>query len=209
MRVIGGAVRGRPLRAPKNAETRPTAARVKEALFSMLESLLLNGRPDADVGTEELWEGLRVLDLYAGSGALGIEALSRGAASATFVEKDRAALAAIAANLAATALDGGATVRAGDVDSLLGGRLETVDLVLLDPPYADARALEVAERAAGAAWLALDAILSLEHSGRLAAPDKLGTLHRQRERRYGETVLTLYARGAYVRSAARDAQGGV
>jgi len=207
VRVISGSARGRPLRAPKSGTTRPTADRVKEALFSMVESLLLKGRPEADVGTPELWCGLRVLDLYAGSGALGIEALSRGAAHATFVEGNRAAVAAIAANLAATGLSAYATVRPGDAATLVNRLAEPVDIVFMDPPYADAEALAVAERVADASWVALDTILCLEHSGRLAAPDKLGTLHRRRERRYGETVLTLYARGAYARTDARDGQG--
>lgn len=207
MRVISGSARGRLLRAPKSGTTRPTADRVKEALFSMVESLLLNGRPEADVGTPALWHGLRVLDLYAGSGALGIEALSRGAAHATFVEGDRAAVSAIEANLAATGLAPRAAVRLGDAATLVARLVDPVDLVFMDPPYADVAAVAVAERVADASWVALDTILCLEHSGRLAAPDKLGTLRRQRERRYGETVLTLYARGAYLRPEARDGQG--
>jgi 16S rRNA (guanine966-N2)-methyltransferase len=193
---------------PKNAPTRPTADRVKESLFSMIETLLLSGRPDAEIGTEDVWAGLRVLDLYAGSGALGIEALSRGAAHAAFVERDAGAVAAIRANLAATNLTGQAEVRAGDVTRLVEAGLPTADLVLMDPPYDLAETLPIAERTAEAAWLAPDAVLCVEHSGRLAAPSKLGTLDLQRERRYGATVLTLYARGVYDRAGARRVQEG-
>jgi 16S rRNA (guanine966-N2)-methyltransferase len=208
MRVIGGSARGRPLRIAKNAPIRPTADRVKESLFSMIETLLLVGRPEAEIGTEDVWAGLRVLDLYAGSGALGIEALSRGAARATFVERDAGAVAAIRANLAATDLAGQADVRSGDAARVVAGGLPTVDLILMDPPYDLSDTLPIAERIAEAAWLAADAVLVMEHSGRLAAPSKLGTLDLQRERRYGATVLTLYARGAYDRAGARRVQEG-
>src|SRR2546428_13045502 len=98
MRVIAGSARGRPLRAPRKAPTRPTSDRVKEALFSMIESLLAWGRPEVEIGSAELWRGLRVADVYAGSGALGIEALSRGAAGAVFLEASVDAVAAIREN---------------------------------------------------------------------------------------------------------------
>jgi len=208
MRVIAGSARARPLRAPKSASVRPTADRVKEALFSTIEALLLFGRPEAEIGSEELWDGLRVLDLYAGSGALGVEALSRGAAHATFVERDATAVATIRANLAATGLADRATVRAGDATRLVHGALPEADLVLMDPPYADPRAWDVAVAIAEAAWLARDSLVVIEHSGRSSTPAKLGTLEQQRERRYGQTVLTLYARGVYDRAGAHDVQEG-
>ncbi len=130
MRVIAGRFGGRRLAAPRGAATRPTADRVREALFSMLGSL----------------DGASVLDLFAGTGALGIEALSRGAAQAVFVERDRLALSALRANLAALGLgaEGGepqVQVRARDAVAALGGAIEqgeTYDLVFLDPPYAQA-----------------------------------------------------------------------
>jgi 16S rRNA (guanine966-N2)-methyltransferase len=208
MRVIAGSAGGRTLRVPKNAPTRPTADRVKESLFSMIETLLLWGRPEAEIGGEEVWAGLRVLDLYAGSGALGIEALSRGAARATFVERDAGAVAAIRANLAALGLAGQAEVRAGDAARAVAAGLPPVDLVVMDPPYGEPDTLDVAARIAEAAWLAPDAVVVVEHSDRLALPAKLGNLDLQRERRYGETVLTLYARGAFDRANARSGQEG-
>jgi 16S rRNA (guanine966-N2)-methyltransferase len=126
VRVIAGAFRGRPLKAPPGRGTRPTADRVREALFSIL----------GDV------EGLRVLDLYAGSGALGIEALSRGAAGAVFVDSSRRAAEIVRANLAAVG-EPPAEVRVEDALRYLeraGGRVG-YDLVFVDPPYSSATRL--------------------------------------------------------------------
>ena len=120
MRVIAGQWRGRPLVAPKGDATRPTADRTREALFSMLTSR---------VGS---FEGLAVADLFAGSGALGIEALSRGAASCLFVEQDRAAVDALKANLAK--LGARADVRATSALAL-GPAPAPLDLIIMDPPY--------------------------------------------------------------------------
>ena len=119
MRIVAGRHKGRKLRAPAGARTRPTSDKVREALFSILGSV----------------EGLRVLDLYAGSGALGLEALSRGARSATFVESARLAVAAIRANLDATGEE--ADVVASDVIGWLrsAAREPVFDLVFCDPPY--------------------------------------------------------------------------
>ncbi|MGH2838983.1 MAG: 16S rRNA (guanine(966)-N(2))-methyltransferase RsmD [Thermoleophilaceae bacterium] len=124
MRIVAGRHKGRGLRAPEGEGTRPTADRVREALFSILGSV----------------EGMRVLDLYAGSGALGLEALSRGARSVTFVESARPALAAIRANLDAT--DEEARVVTADVVGWLRSDApeRAFDLVFCDPPY-DAAAL--------------------------------------------------------------------
>ena len=125
MRVIAGSYKGRRLVAPPGTATRPTSDRVREALFSIL----------GDVG------GLRVLDLYAGSGALGIEALSRGAAEAVFVESGRRAAAAIAANLEAVG-DPPATIETRDALAFLRrARGEAYDLVFADPPYSSATRL--------------------------------------------------------------------
>jgi 16S rRNA (guanine966-N2)-methyltransferase len=203
MRVVGGVAGGRRLSVPRGATLRPTADRTKEALFSMIESLLLFGRPEADVGTPELWSGLLVADLYAGSGALGIEALSRGAAAATFFEREGAALSAIAANLRLTELADRATVVPGDVARTLDRLPDGVGLVLLDPPYADPAVLETLGRVAASPALADDAVVALEHGQRLAPPGTLEALALQRSRRHGDTVLTLYARGRYDRRAAR------
>ena len=199
MRVVAGRAGGQRLRLPRGAPLRPTADRTKEALFSMVESALLRGRPEADVGTPELWAGLRVADLYAGSGALGIEALSRGADSAAFFERDPTALAAIAENLRLTGLADRATVVAGDLAQTLGRLAGPVDLVLLDPPYADPGVGQLLSRLAVWPALADDVVVALEHGQRFAAPDTLGAIVLQRSRRHGDTVLSLYARGRYDR----------
>src|SRR3954467_7338989 len=121
MRVVAGRYRGRRLSAPRGNSVRPTSDRGREALFSILGDI----------------EGLRVLDLFAGSGALAIEALSRGAVSATLVENDRAALDAIRANLAPLP-DANADVVRADVLAWLGGQRGPFDLVFADPPYSSA-----------------------------------------------------------------------
>lgn len=118
MRIIAGKWRGRALQAPVGRSTRPTSDRTREALFSMLASRLGS------------FEGLRVVDLFAGTGALGLEALSRGAAHCTFVENDRAALDALKGNLAA--LGAAAAVRAQSAEHFAGGPF---DLIFADPPY--------------------------------------------------------------------------
>jgi 16S rRNA (guanine966-N2)-methyltransferase len=123
VRVVAGEARGRRLVAPDGPATRPTGDRVREAVFNALHSL------DAVVGR-------RYLDLFAGSGALGIEALSRGADHCTFVDSSPAALRAIRANLDATGLAARAAVRQADAAAFLAGSREHFDVALLDPPYA-------------------------------------------------------------------------
>jgi len=172
MRVIAGELGGRRLQAPRGLATRPTAERVREALFSMLGPL-------ADA---------LVLDLFAGSGALGIEALSRGAAHATFVERAPGALAALRANLAALELAERSRVISGDALAALRGT-DKYDLVFLDPPYAFAPAL------AGALSRELPGVLRpgarvVSESDR-RAPLELG-LALQRERRYGDTMIRIH-----------------
>ena len=148
MRIIAGEWRGRPLIAPKGLDTRPTADRTRETLFSMLVSRLGN------------FEGLRVADLYAGSGALALEALSRGAALAVLVENDRTALQAIEANAAKL----GAAVRI-QVRAMSAARLPReagFDLVFADPPYATGSGSAVAQAVADAEWLAPGGWLAIE-----------------------------------------------
>ena len=182
-RVIAGSARGIRLRAP-GPGTRPIADRVKQTLFAILE-------PELD--------GARVLDLFAGSGAGGIEALSRGAASAVFVEKDQGAAAVIDANLRATGLAGpAATVIRWDVVRWLAEANTdgAYDLVLVDPPYAEtellARVLEILGSEAAA--LAPEARVVAKHFWRDRPPERIGRLAAERDRRFGETALTFYRR---------------
>jgi 16S rRNA (guanine966-N2)-methyltransferase len=172
MRVVAGEFRGRRLQAPRGRSTRPTADRVREALFSML----------GDVS------GARVLDLYAGSGALGIEALSRGAASAVFVERDAAAVAAIRRNLE-TVGAGAADVRRQDVLRFLAAATDRFDLVFADPPYDSAPRLAAPLSAALPAVLDENALIVTESSKR--TPLEL-TLPLARERTYGDTRIAIH-----------------
>jgi 16S rRNA (guanine966-N2)-methyltransferase len=171
VRVIAGAFRGRRLEAPRGGGTRPTADRVREALFSML----------GDLG------GVRVLDLYAGSGALGIEALSRGAASAVFVERDLRAAATIKRNLDALGAD--AEVRRQDALRFLAAGQGTFDLVFCDPPYdlAPAPAAALAERLP--AVTSEDARIVTESDKRRPLELPLPIL---RERTYGDTRIVIH-----------------
>ena len=182
-RVIAGSARGVRLRAPGEG-TRPLADRVKQTLFAILE-------PDLDEA--------RVLDLFAGSGAGGIEALSRGAASATFVEKDQGAASVIEANLRATGLAGpAATIVRWDVMRWLGepNADESFDLVLVDPPYAETEVLGRVLAVLGRpdAPLAPRARVVAKHFWRNRPPERIGLLASERDRRFGETALTFYRR---------------
>jgi 16S rRNA (guanine966-N2)-methyltransferase len=178
VRVVAGRLGGRRLRAPRGRDTRPTSDRVREALFSMLGEL----------------EDARVLDLYAGSGALAIEALSRGAATATLVERDPRAVEVIRANLEALGLGADeAQVVAGPAAVALrdaSRRGDTYDLVLLDPPYRDAATLGRELSQALPAVLAPNARVVAESDRR--APLELG-LPVIRERRYGDTLIRIHA----------------
>jgi 16S rRNA (guanine966-N2)-methyltransferase len=177
MRVIAGRLGGRRLRAPAGASVRPTADRVREALFAML----------ADV------EGARVLDLFAGTGALGIEALSRGAASAVFVERDARVARVLEANLSALGLHAPeAEVRRADAASALRrareGR-EAYDLVFIDPPYRHAGGWEAELSTALPPLLASGARIVVETDRRSALEIDAAV---ERQRRYGDTLVTIH-----------------
>ncbi len=148
MRIIAGTWRGRPLVAPAGAATRPTSERAREALFSMLASRLGS------------FEGLRVADLYAGTGALGLEALSRGAAHATFVERERVAVTALNTNIARMGAEFATTVLAMPVEAV-GRAPAPFDLLLLDPPYGD-DALPAIARLVANGWIAPHALVTVE-----------------------------------------------
>jgi 16S rRNA (guanine966-N2)-methyltransferase len=173
LRVVAGTFKGRRLTAPRGTRTRPTADRVREALFSML----------GDVG------GARVLDLYAGSGALGIEALSRGADSAVFVERDAQAVAAIERNLAAVGVE--ANLVRQDVVRFLARADGAFDLVFCDPPYDSAAGLAGPLAEHLPALCAEDARIVTESDKRnpLVLPFPLIA-----ERIYGDTRIAIHER---------------
>jgi 16S rRNA (guanine966-N2)-methyltransferase len=177
MRIIAGKWRGRPIAAPAGTGTRPTSDRVREALFSMLASRLGD------------FEGLTVVDLFAGSGALGLEALSRGAARCVFVEQDRAALAALSANIARLGAGGETQVRA---QSALSAGSGPVHLMLVDPPYESGWGHDAIARWLAAGALAPGCIVSLETAAR--EPVEIEGLSIIGERRYGKTKLSLLRR---------------
>jgi 16S rRNA (guanine(966)-N(2))-methyltransferase RsmD len=177
VRVIAGALGGRRLIAPRGLATRPTSDRVREALFMTLEPLA----------------GLRVMDLYAGSGALGIEALSRGASHVDFVESNAAARAVLQRNLAALEIDSLASLWSYALPQglrRLAERVRDADLVLVDPPYGETgrEVLSVL----GDLELKPDLRVTLEHHARDPVPERCGKLVRVRERRYGETRVSLF-----------------
>ncbi len=183
MRITAGIYRSRSLRAPAGTATRPTSDRVREALFGTLSA-------------RNAVAGARVLDLYAGTGALGLEALSRGAAHATFVESSREALSALRANVTALGLEGRTLVVAAVVERAVGrlARRAPFDLVLADPPWALVESGDAPGAVAnlvGAGVLSPGALLVLEHSSRTAAP-AMGGVVLEEERRYGDTALAIY-----------------
>jgi 16S rRNA (guanine966-N2)-methyltransferase len=174
MRVIAGTARGVPLSAPRDRGTRPITDRVKETLFGILGERVLDAR---------------VLDLYAGSGAIGIEALSRGAAHVVFVERGREALRLIGSNLERTRLGAQAEVLGVTVERFLASAAASVrfDLAILDPPYEERDILAPLERLVP--LLAPGAAVVVKHFWRTEMPSLEG-LHPWRERRFGETALT-------------------
>jgi 16S rRNA (guanine966-N2)-methyltransferase len=177
-RIIAGACRGRRLTVPAGRDTRPTSDRVREAMFSAIES---------ELGP---LSGLRVIDLYAGSGALGLEALSRGAAHALLVESDARAVRAIRTNVAALGLPGAEVLHASVGRTLAEPGTRPYDLALADPPYAlaDGALAGVLSRLSDS-WLDPDALVVVERPTRVAPllwPDGLAGI---KHRRYGETML--------------------
>ena len=176
MRIVGGTLGGRVLKAPTGQSTRPTSEKVREAIFNIL--------PDVT--------GAHVLDLFAGSGGLGIEALSRGAEHATFVDSGKEALRVLRGNLADLGLEDRATVIAGDAVAV-ARRAPPAPwrFVFVDPPYAS----DLATRsvlALPATSLTADAQIVIEHDRRHAPPDTLGSMLRTDQRRYGDTLVSFY-----------------
>lgn len=185
MRVITGLAKGRQLKVPRATTTRPMTDLVKGALFAMLAPLGLDGR--------------RVLDLYAGSGSIGIEALSRGAATADFVEQNAGVCAIIEDNLRLTRLDGQARVHRARVSAYLARLAATpppagagYDLVVMDPPYAAPDILEVLTAVAASPAVTPDALLVVGHSVRVALPDSVGPATRLRHRCHGDSCFSIY-----------------
>lgn len=177
-RIVAGELGGRRLVVPPGRGTRPTSDRVREALFSALGAML-------DL------PGARMADLYAGSGALGFEALSRGCAHALFVESDARAVATLRRNIAALGVGDSARLVGGPVERVVAEPpAEPYDLVVADPPYAlDDERLTAVLTGLAAGWLADDAVVVLERATRSGEPSWVPGISPVRGRRYGETTL--------------------
>jgi 16S rRNA (guanine966-N2)-methyltransferase len=180
MRVIAGEAKGLRLKSPPVRHLRPTSDLVRGAVFDMLASL------GVDLS--------RVLDLYAGSGALGIEALSRGASWCDLVDRDRAACATIRQNLTLAGFQERARVLCLPVERALERLAGPYSLVLIDPPYEDESALAVVESACGGAspLVTPGSTLIWEHAWRRPPPDELGPLKLAARRRHGDTGVSIY-----------------
>lgn len=181
LRIIAGTHRGRLIEVPPDGHTRPTGDRIRESLFSILES----GRNDLPQ-----LRGARVLDAFAGSGALGLEALSRGAGHTTFFDTERPAIATVRANVTALGLDERVDIRRADASRPppAGGR--PCDIVFLDPPYDSGMTVRAAEALAEAGWVARNGIVAVEtrRGAAFAVPARY-TLSDSRT--YGDTRLIL------------------
>lgn len=179
MRVISGSARGRALYAPKSTGiTRPMADKIREALFSVLDSLGV----DYD----------RVLDLYAGSGAIGIEALSRGASWCDFVDRDNHAIAAIRQNLTNVRLIDQAAIHQRSVPSAIQSLPGPYDMIIFDPPYFDPELLPILESISYAPCVRDGTVVAMGHSKKVVMPERLGRLVQLRQRCHGDSCFAVY-----------------
>lgn len=178
MRVVSGSARGRRLKAPKGMRTRPMADKIKEAAFSMLASMRV--RPD------------RVLDLYAGSGSVGIEALSRGASWVDFVEQAADACAVIRDNLQTTKFAEQAQVHQMPVGAYLLRATTPYDFVIMDPPYADPDIVATLSALAGSRAVEDGTVILIGHSPRVELGEQIDALQRLRQRCHGDSCFSIY-----------------
>lgn len=181
MRIVAGKNRGTKLAAPENWTTRPTADRTRESLFGILE-----GGGHGDPLTDAL-----VLDVFAGTGALGLEALSRGAAEAVFIESDREAVAALRQNIARLRVEDVSTVIEGDVRKLHRKAPRPADLILMDPPYKEGLGAPALDRLHECGWIGTETLIVIEceKSEILEVPEWLEELE---ARRYGKARVNFF-----------------
>lgn len=177
MRVIAGEYKGRRLESPQDYSVRPTTDKVKEALFSIL--------------SEKIW-GSRVLDLFSGTGNLGIEALSRGAELCVFGDNSRESLRMIKSNIAHCRAENGARVIPGDFKKILMNLDEKFDIILLDPPYGKGFLQPCFELIGEKKLLSEDGIIVAEHRREEVLPEEFCGFHKVKERKYGVIMLSIY-----------------
>lgn len=188
MRIIGGTLRGRQLARPSGSGTRPTAGQVKEALFNILAEKI---------------PGARFLDLFAGAGAVGIEALSRGAESATFVETDRMACRLIRDNLRRCGCEAVADIRQVPAARFLQQHTTSMaalpyDIVFLDPPYHTDEGGNILPALGRGVIISRDGVVVFEHFHKTRLADQIGHLALIKTYRYGDTLLSMYQRAPLV-----------
>lgn len=186
MRVITGKAKGHRLKGPKNLRTRPMLEKVRGSLFAVLEGLLGEIRG-------------QVLDLYAGTGALGIEALSRGAAWADFVETNASVCRIIRDNLARTKLADQAQVHQNRVEAVVKGmrKGKSYDIIFMDPPYEDPNIGEILAQLAGSPLVHQDTLVAVGHAARVELAGSYGLLERLRYRRLGDSAYSIYGMPAW------------
>ena len=180
MRVVAGNAKGTRIKAPKSLKVRPTSGRVRGAIFSILSSMV--------------YQPQRVLDLYSGTGALGIEALSRGAEWVDFVERDPESCAFIRENLKAAGYADRCHVHCSSVTKALDYLTQPYDLILADPPYFEVAPKEFLERLSASSVIGEDATVVLETSSRVEPEEEVAGLRLVKERRHGDTLITVYRR---------------
>ena len=177
MRVIAGIYKGRKLESPENYDIRPTTDKAKEAMFSILTNEIAGGR---------------VLDLFAGTGALGIEALSRGAEECVFVDHSRQSVALIRRNLDHCGIGEEASVRTGDYRKVLSTLSGSFDIILMDPPYNKGLLDEAFQIIGQHGLLAEDGVIVCEHRKEETLPDEICGFKKEKERRYGIVKLSIF-----------------
>lgn len=178
MRIISGSARGRRLKGPPSHATRPMTDKIKGAVFNSLASLGV--------------EPVQVLDLFAGTGAIGIEALSRGAEHADFVDKGREPCAVIRDNLRTSGFDRRAYVHQTSVTAFIERGSRAYDFIVMDPPYADPEIIPTLQKLAHSRLVQSGTIVVLGHSPRVTPPDRVGPLEALRHRCHGDTCFSIY-----------------
>ncbi|MDX9887672.1 MAG: 16S rRNA (guanine(966)-N(2))-methyltransferase RsmD [Anaerovoracaceae bacterium] len=177
MRIITGKYRGRRLETPRDYSVRPTSDRVKEAIFSMISQ-------DIDQSI--------VLDLFAGTGSLGLEALSRGAKHCYFIDNERESIRLLKSNISYCKADNEATVFVGDFKYAMSKIKEAIDIAFLDPPYETKFLDEALEQVSRQGFMAPGGLVITEHGPKKIMPDSIGSLEKIKEKKYGQVHVTIY-----------------